>query len=46
VCAAAEHGGIGALAAEEKVGAMAWADGREYVVEKTVKQLALERIDG
>ncbi len=42
-CAVAEHGGIGALVAEAKLGARAWIDGNEYVVEKTVKQLAMDR---
>jgi hypothetical protein len=42
-CAAAEHGGIGALVAEAKVGARIWVSGNEYAVEKTVKQLAEER---
>lgn len=46
VCAMPEHETepIGAaLVSEMKLGATAWVEGNEYVVEKTVKQLAIER---
>jgi hypothetical protein len=33
----------GKLLAESKLGARAWVEEHEYVVEKTIKQLALER---
>jgi len=32
-----------ALVSEIVLGATAWVDGNEYVVEKTIKQLAIER---
>ena len=44
-CALAEPGAVGALVAEAKLGARAWVNGKEYVVEKTIKQLAAERDD-
>jgi hypothetical protein len=39
-CAVAEHGGIGALVAEARLGARIWVNGEEYAVEKTIKQVA------
>jgi hypothetical protein len=48
VCAMPEHETkpIGAaLVSEMVLGATAWVEGNEYVVEKTIKQLALERED-
>lgn len=48
-CAMPEHEdrAIGAaLVAEAKLGARAWVDGNEYVVEKTIKQLAIEGEQG
>lgn len=45
-CAIAERGaGIveAALVNEAKLGARAWVNGNEYAVEKTIKQLAIER---
>ncbi len=46
VCAAGEHGGgiVGAtLVAEAQLGARVWINGNEYAVEKTIKQLAIDR---
>lgn len=43
LCAVEEHGGVGALVAEAKVSARVWVNGNEYAVEKTIKQLAIER---
>ncbi len=42
-CAVASHGGIGALVSEAVVAATAWIGGNEYSIEKTIKQLALDR---
>lgn len=45
-CAIPEHESTvvgGALVSEMNLGATAWVEGNEYVVEKTIKQLAIER---
>ncbi len=36
-------GGVSALIAEAKLDARTWIDGKEYSIEKTIKQLAAER---
>jgi hypothetical protein len=44
-CAIEEHGGgiVGAaLVSESKLGARIWVNGKQYVVEKTIKQLAMD----
>jgi hypothetical protein len=48
-CGAIDHeaGMVGvALVAEAKLDARAWVNGHEYMVEKTIKQLAIERDEG
>jgi len=45
VCAGADQGGIGAMVAESRLGARVWVDEREYAVEKTIKELAMDRDD-
>lgn len=42
-CAVGKVGGVSALISEAKLGARIWIDGKEYSVEKTIKQLAAER---
>lgn len=42
-CAVAEHQGAGILVAKAKLGARIWVNGIEYVVEKTIEELARER---
>jgi hypothetical protein len=44
-CAADQHGGIAALVSEARLGARVWIGGKEYVIEKTIKQLAMERVE-
>jgi hypothetical protein len=45
VCAGADHGGITAMVAEARLSARFWVDEQEYAVEKTIKDLAIERDD-
>jgi hypothetical protein len=45
VCASADHGGIGAIVAEVRLSARVWIDKQEYAVEKTIKELAMDRDD-
>ena len=45
VCAAVDHGGITAMVAESRLGARVWINEEEYAVEKTIKELAMERDD-
>ncbi len=42
-CAVEHHGGVGALVSEAKLGARVWINKEEYRVEKTIKQLAIDR---
>jgi len=42
-CAVGKVGGVSTLIAEAKLGARIWVDGKEYSVEKTIKQLAAGR---
>jgi hypothetical protein len=42
-CLAAEFGETPAIAAEGVISVKAWVEGREYSVEKTIKQLSMER---
>ncbi len=42
-CAVAEHGGVAALVSEVKLVARVWVNKQEYRVEKTIKQLAMDR---
>lgn len=41
-CAAAQHGGIGALVAEAVVDGKIWIEGREYVDDNTIKGLSID----
>jgi hypothetical protein len=42
-CAVSEPGDVGASVADAPVSADAWIDGKEYKIQKTIKQLAEER---
>jgi hypothetical protein len=41
-CAVAHHQGVKAIVAEEKIRARLWASGREYTIERSPKEMALE----